>query len=91
MKIVEDTKDILSNHYDQIEIYDLIGDLDNEEDDMSCATQSNEMNVVVTSDDGYEIEVNFTTHYNVNEGYIKVSKDEDVKEMIPLKYEVDPA
>ncbi len=87
MKIVDDIKEILSNHYDQMEIYDLIGQLENDEDDMSFATQGNEMNVVFTND-GYEIEVNFTTEYNVNSGYIKVTKDEDLKEMIPFKYEV---
>jgi len=86
MKVVEDIKEILSNHYDEMEIYDLIGELDTE-DDMEFVTSAGEMNVTFTHE-GYDIEINLTTEYNVNTGVITVTKDEDLKEVIPFKYEV---
>jgi hypothetical protein len=87
VKIVENIKNILSKHYDQMEIYDLIGKLDTE-DDMSFETSAGEMNVWFTNE-GYEIEVDIKTHYNINKGFITITKDEDLKEVIPFDYEVE--
>ena len=90
LKIIEDIKDILSKHYDQLEIYDLFGQLsDDDDDDMSFVMGDGEMNILFTHE-SYEIEVFINTHYNHNKGFIKVSKDEDLKEMIPFDYEVEP-
>lgn len=65
VKIVEDIKDILSKHYDQLEIYDLFGQLSDDDDDMSFVMGDGEMNILFTHE-SYEIEVFINTHYNHN-------------------------
>jgi hypothetical protein len=91
LKIVGDIKDILSKSYDQMEIYDLFSELIDEEDednDMSFGQEGNETTVNIIYE-GYEIEVKVTTHYNHNSGFITITKDEDLKEVIPFDYEVE--
>ncbi len=87
MKIVEKIKNILSKHYDQFKIYDLFGSLG---DDGWSSQEGNKTTYTVVKGD-YEIEVDFTTHYNVNKGFITISKDDDLKEVIPFEYVVDPS
>jgi hypothetical protein len=91
MKRVEDIKNILSKSYDQMEICDLFSELideDDEDNDMSFGLGSNETTVNIIYE-GYEIEVKVTTHYNHNSGFITITKDEDLKEVIPIDYEVE--
>jgi hypothetical protein len=88
MEIVERIKGILSKYYDYFEIYDLIGELG--DDDGFCSQDGNKSTFTLFEDD-YEIEVDFTTEYNVNKGFITISKDDDLKEVIPFEYEVEPS
>lgn len=91
MKMVEEITKVLSSSYDQMELYDLFSSLideDDEDNDMNFEMGDNKMTVYILHE-GYEIEVKLTTYYNHNSGFITISKDEDLKKVIPFNYEVE--
>jgi hypothetical protein len=86
METVERIKEILSKHIDEFKIYNLFGELG--EDGYTSQGDGKSNYVVIDGD--YEYEVDFTTTYNVHKGFITVTKDDDLKEVIPFEYDVDP-